>query len=709
MFLEKRTIYRLTLSSLSVDQVQPRESDGVVPALPRLIHAEDPTFVISMDRACQTPQEVAESNPFSRLVRDVYERLFTDDKRMERRGIKVEQKIGDNEAFLRISKSITNLPDEAEAGTILQVLQLDNNGFEAFMRQAEGVVRFWLGLRSRLQLTQRGLKASEQQAHLDNAIRQFVEKINKIARQIGSQFSLEEVDFSYAPVSTVIGKNRHSQDTVFRINERMDSLAYPAGLDIATSRERRLAGDQIELAHVSEDEGERALLKEGTWVERSFLIGGIPATIYFNDAYGAHHLNGAENLFSPIPAEFAKLLPPVKIYFGVPDSIMRGRKRVIYSHEGELRMMIGAVTGANGTEPGQENYYDSDYFGITKKSTLTLINMWISLLSIATSTQFFSERDKKEKTDELMKGIPGELSPLVESLCNMLKNSPQAFEKLLPQIEIPEIDYYPGRPGFNPSRYVFSPIHGAAYTIRIHGKLVNLVLPGDSGVGKSEILRELMTMGIEVESIQADDMLLSVFDRQTGKTFSIGDEVGTFTKTDDIKGTVSTSEERPIIGYGATLPKKNRRVIESGVADPHIPKEVHSFVGLVNAFAHDGGERSQQVDLGAFVETWKEGPYRPSSSVQGGGVGSGMVNVFLWNEFGPQFLKGALRQLLDQQFVDDPESWGATPEEAGVIRETRESLKAIRINTHHNGSQDDLGDTFANAAGSMNMILHRVF
>ena len=709
MFLEKRTIYKLTLDSIPVDRVQPRESDGVVPALPRLIHAEDPTFVISRDRACRSPEEIVASDPFSRLVKDVYARLFSNERRMERRGITVEQKIGDNEGFLRTSKNIANLPDDAESGTILQTLQLDQQEFEAFMRQTEGIVRFWLGIRSRLQLTERGLNASEEQAHLDNAIRQFVEKINKIARKIGSESSLEEVDFSYAPMSTVVGRNRHGKPSVFRVEDGMESLAYPPGLDIATSRERRLAGDQIELAHISEDEGERALLKKGTWVERSFLIGGVPATIFFNDAYGAHHLNGAENLFSAIPPGLAQLLPPVKIYFGAPDSIMRGRKRVIYSREGELRMMIGAVTGANDTEPGEENHHDMDYFGYIKKPMLTLINMWISLLSIATSTQFFSERNKRGKIDEIMKGIPGELAPLVKQLCTMSEDNPRAFEKLLPQVEIPEIDYYPGKPGFNPSRYVFFPIHGAAYTLRIHGRLVNLVLPGDSGVGKSEILRELMTMGIEVESIQADDMLLAVFDRQTGRTFSIGDEVGTFTKTDDIKGTVSTSEERPIIGYGATLPKKNRRVIESGVADPHTPKEVHSFVELINAFAHDGGERSQQVDLGAFVETWKKGPYRPSSSVQGGGVGSDMVNVFLWNDFGPQFLENALRQLLDQQFVEDPESWGATPEEAAVIRNTRERLTAIRVNTKHDGDQDDLGDTFLNAAGSMNRILHQVF
>ncbi len=608
----------------------------------------------------------------------------------------------------------------------------------------------WLSMRSLAQFKstgERGHSAELEALNLVGAIKDLVSRANQLAEQRGERRRVEfDEGVFLGPVTTVIGgiRSELSKDgvDVFRVKDGEVGVYYGEGVNVETHVKRRSTGAEVKLMSDLPPSlpHEREYLNGTKWTERRFIVGGMPVAIYFNSQFGSQMMPGAEALFGNLPpedgfaAQFLKSLsgdqealfrkagfkvpaekidrtPSIKLFFGVESQHMRGEDRILYTRDGELRMMLNAREGM-------------DYFGYLKKTLLYMMNVWLTVLSSAMAIKRFRDRQRDKVAhggadvpvdyvrqmdaygEEFKMDFPHQLMPLLEHMIGLMGvNRPERFESLMPQVEIPEIEYRPNKPGFDPGRYVLFPVHGAAYTVRVNsdkGESVeyNLVLPGDSGVGKSEILRELQSLGIEVAAVQADDMLFMIYDKESGKTFSIGDERGAFTKTDDLPegGSVRTTNVRPVVGYNANEKGGNRRVLEPNVSRPMEPKRVDGTLLLVNAYKHESNEvpRVSDMTLEDMVQVWSEGPYKKSSSVAGGGgVDAPVISAKLWNEFGPQHFfgrdggVGIYNILLREMFIEDPEVFGGVyrmrPERASErlegIREERARMFALRANT----------------------------
>lgn len=706
-------ILKLNLNSLKmpksvegvveVKDFQLQDGDDSVPALPRTIHAGEDPFVVDRKAACKSMQEIIASPSFKRFLE-----IFA-----ERKGIT------NLKFFLKTIALLKS--DELEIDdkeNLLTRVGLDNKNSDElkdFAADVNSSLDFWVGLRSRLQIHNLAADACEEQAKLEEAILEFIERANKVFGIL----ELPPIDIekhpSLAACLTATGQPRNSYSKTFRVK----TSTHSKGLNVETSRKRRRkAKISTRTNYKNNVPRERDILGEKSWVERRFSVGGICVSIFFRDDY-AHLLPGAENLFRDLSGKSIESdsngddPPKIKMYFGVDPKKMEGEERIICSRHDELRLMVAAIKGKDGLSPEDSNYDWMEYFGYLKKSLLTLTNSWNTIISAVTSAKYFLDRGMQKEHDELLENFPVPLRDLQGKLFELLDTKPEEFQKLLPKFDIPEIDYYPNEAGFDSGRYLFIPVHGAAYTIKIGDKTINFVLPGDSGVGKSEVMRMLEGEGeCEIEEVQADDMLSLIFDRQTGKTFSVGTEGGAFTKTDDLPlGTLQTTNHHPIVGYNAAEPTGNRRVVESSISKT-TPKKVDAFLALVNSDSKKGNQsRFKELSLEEFVELWIEGPYRPSSSVEGGGKESKKTFVAFWNVFIANGLRGIIKKLVRQMFVDDPTDWGAKTKIAGSqleddatrtnevesIIEARRGIQALLLNTCPSKGKG-LNDTFEEAA-----------
>jgi len=710
---------RVEENKIDVSDVQINEA-GKVPFFKRTILADEPeALVISGRRAAINAQEIVGSNGFNDLLVR-YEELFKDpidsDAMLERRQIDETQKISSHtkEQFKDFCVKVANYDGVSEAE-----MDISRGEFDKQVHRFKGLLNYWLGLRSSVQVNYHrksrenkiGVQttAQNEERNLEKSIYELIQKMNDVAVAVGSseRIVLNE-GVRLGAVETIVGAARNSMERVFRGLDGGEGISYPSGLNIETPVKRRKNGKdapvELECEH-NENESPKdrpahqsEILEKGKWTMRNYNVGGIPVSIYFNSKYGTHFLPGLEALFGEMGDETVDVDGHVRIYFGVePELMMEGQHRTIYSSGDQLRMMISAEEGM-------------DYFGYIKKSILTMTNLWISMLSSVMARENYYKNygsKSKPKVNKILDHIPHELRGLHEKLHSIYMEKPgegQAkFEKLLPRIKIKEIGYLPeGGPGFDSGQFILMPIHGAAYTIRTEdGKEMNFVLPGDSGVGKSEVLREVINMGIQVVSVQADDMLYVIFDRESGNLFSIGTEKGAFTKMDDLPldGKVMTSDVRPLVGYNAEEPKGNRRVVEPFIAKPNIPKKVDGILALVNAYKPEGEQRVKKVKLKELVKTWVEGPYRKSSSIDGGGEKeTAVTNVPFWNEFGPNMMPGVLEQLLEEILIDNP----SEPED---VRSRRNEIRAYIANTFGNGKFKEVAQAlvtqvFSEAVGS---------
>lgn len=700
----------LTVKTREIDvkDAQLNSETGNAPFVERTIFADErESLTIRGRRAAKNAQEIVNSQGFEDLL-DRYQRFFdhpTKDlqKMLERRKMELSQGITNPIKFKSVLRQIAGHDGSSQ-------LQISKEDFEKHLPCIKGVINYWLGLRSSFQLNARRKSndepvrttAQEEERHFLEAIQDLFKKINIVGRELGSEEELNIEEGTYpGAVHTVVGGTRDSIKKVFRVVSGEKGVSYGKGLNVETVTKRRTSGAPIDLeedrynTHMSIENRpahETEILEGGEWIMRTYNVGGLPIEVCFNSQYGSHLLPGLEALFGETDDSKISGDAPVKLYFGVDPKLMTGRKqRIVYSRHRELRMMISAEK-------------EMDYFGYLKKSLLTMKNLWISMLSSVMSRKYHLDEHAKNRNQEMMRDFPEELRELSIDLAKFQGKQPIRFEQtLLPQIEIPEIEYETKESGFNPGRYILMPVHGASYTIEMgDGKEMNFVLPGDSGVGKSEVLRELRSKGIKVTNIQADDMLYMVYDRETGQTYSVGTENGAFTKTDDLpqNGTVNTSDKRPLIGYNAEEKGGNRRVIEPLIAEPLVPKKVDGLLALVNAFKpEDEDQRVKQVSIQELVETWIEGPYKKSSSITGGGISGNIINVPFWNEFGPDKVTNLLRYLIHEIFINAPDdSEGITRSEKRIMQE-RGKIKAFIVNTFCESSGgDDLNKIFGMVA-----------
>lgn len=565
--------------------------------------------------------------------------------------------------------------------------------------------------------------AVKTQEEFELVLRELIEDINLQ----GLEKKLDTTCKSYAAaMGTVIGGYKREEPNVFQARD----YTYPEGVNIETSRTRREAGAPVPIEHGTPSRKEiLGELEDQTWITHRLNLGGMPVEICLNDEYGADLLPGIQALMGgeAIDDLPSKAAPVMKLYFGVSDEIMRGDERRMFAHPDKkfLGMMIADIRGKNprtgeDIEEGDKNYHFNHYFGYEKKSLLSLKNMWMLMLSATTQKQYYldqmsQESDPKERQrrqaqiNALKAGMPDQLQPLQTKLSNFLENDPEVFEQKLPRVQIPEISYDIESPDFDPTRYAFLPVHGAFYTVEYTNTAgracsKNLMFPGDSGVGKSEVMRALMEQGIKVDDILADDMLYVIADRQTAQMYAVGDEGGAFTKTDDISGKMKAMSDTPLVGYNAFEETKNRRVVESGIAKPLEPKKVEGIVELINVEKKEEGEpRVEKATLEETVENWIQGPYRKSSSVEGGGVKAGSDDVPFWNEFGVPHLAGTQKFLVEEILARTPEpTWanGNGNREAIVenIEAERKKLFTAVVHTHHSGDQDKLEETFQKVA-----------
>lgn len=708
-------------SEMDVSDVQIDKTTGRASFVRRTVFADErEALVISGRRAAKSAKEIVGSDGFDDLLVR-YDYMFWNPEEnlvsmLEKRKIDDSQRIPAKEKgdFKKFCAEVAAYDGSSEIG-------MDVETFDIQMYRFKGLLNYWLGLRSSAQVNyQRDSRekdgeriqttAQNEAENLRRSIAELITNMNKVAQALGSTESIDvNENMSLGPVETIVGAARNSMKQVFRAHDGGEGLTYDSGIDIKTSVKRRKGGAPIGLEFENFDgiqstkirpADEHEILGEGDWTMRNYNVGGIPVSIYFNSKYGTHFLPGLEALFGEMGDDPVDADGPVKIYFGVdPNSMMEGQQRTIYSRHGELRMMISAEQ-------------DMDYFGYLKKSMLTMTNLWISMLSSVMARKNYSEHpETRDRIKTMMDGFPLELNGLHEELYKLLGTQPIKFEGLLPKVRVKEMGYSPKGEGFNSGQYILMPVHGAAYTIKTtSGKEINFVLPGDSGVGKSEVLRELINMGIEVISIQADDMLYMIYDRETGSLYSVGTEKGAYTKTDDlpVDGKVNTSDKRPLVGYNAEERKGNRRVVEPFVSNPNKPKRVDGLLALVNAYEANGDQRVKKVELKELVETWVQGPYKQSSSVQGGGGKSAeIVNVPFWNEFGPDKVVNLLRQLIMEIFVTEPEEYGATSKDALNVIKRRGRIKAYKVDTAPREGED-LSHTFRKVAAELKEIFDEV-
>jgi hypothetical protein len=694
---------------IDVEEAQWDPKTGKAPFVERTIFADERIALnISGHRAARDVREIVRSRGFNDLL-ERYEQFFShapDDleKMLEKRKIDQSQRITDPEKFRRIFKQIA----EYEGASPIEISKDD---FEKHLHSFRGLLNYWLGLRSSLQLDAIRendkitlTTAQEEERNFLAAIQDLIAKINTVAESLESEERIDTEEGMYlGAIDTIVGGTRDSVSNVFRVLDGEKGVNYGKGLNIETIVKRRTSGAPIELmednnnTHVSikkRPAHENEILESEEWIMRTYNVGGLPIAVYFNSKYGSHLLPGLEALFGEMDNGNVVGIAPVKLYFGVdPELMTGGKQRIVYSRHRELRMLISA----------EENM---DYFGYLKKSILTAANLWSSMLSGVMSRKHYLDEETPEKNSEMMRNFPEELRGLFTELMEFQGKKPMLFEQTaLPQTNIQNIRYLTRLSGFNPGRYIFMPVHGASYTIDMgSGKEMNFVLPGDSGVGKSEVLRELKSKGIEVSNIQADDMLYMIYDKNTGKTYSVGTESGAFTKTDDLPADskINTSDKRPLVGYNAEESGGNRRVVEPSVAKPLIPKRIDGFLALVNAFEPDDeSQRVKKIDLQDLVETWIEGPYKKSSSVTGGGSGGEIVNVPFWNEFGPDKVTHMLRHLMNEMFINEPEN-GNTE----IVDRNRKKIKAFMVNTYCK-EDSDLNGTFGAAADQLQAELKK--
>jgi len=680
---------------------------GIVPAFDRNIKAAEVAVPLTEKKICTTTEEILQSSSFKIVVT----RFFQKQNR--------ESEVADFISFAQ-SRATSSAAQK--------------NQPSPYFKDAQDLLNFWRNSKFRFHITHaKSTTAVQDQDTFEKIFRDLLAKYNA---GLSADNQLNEDHHSYsASAGLAQGNTKRDEPHVFSTS----SFAYPVGINMETARSRREAGAPIPIQHghplrkeILGDPEERS------WISHRINIGGMPVEVCLNDAYGADLLLGLQSLMGGEAIESlpVKAPPVLKLYFGVSDDIMRGDERRIFAHPQKrfLGIMVADIRGYNprtgeAIGSGEPNELFNHYFGYLKKSLLSLQNMWVLMVSATTQKKYYlnhiadepdsAERQRRRvQINEIKKGMPDQLQPLYTKLSILMDNDPDVFEARLPRVTIPEIEYDTDSPNFDATRYSFLPVHGAFYTVEytnVSGekKSKNLMFPGDSGVGKSEVMRALIEQGIAVTDILADDMLYLIADRQTAQMFAVGDEGGAFTKTDDISGIMCSLEDTPLVGYNATEITGNRRLVESGIAKPLEPKKVEGILELMNVTAiQDGEPRVKKVTLEQTVKNWIQGPYRKSSSVEGGGVKSASDDVPFWNEFGVPHLAGTQQFLVEEILSRKPEpTWaeGNVEREEIIdhIQSERGQIFTAVVHTRHNGEQKDLEKTFHQVAIELAAFLRK--
>jgi energy-coupling factor transporter ATP-binding protein EcfA2 len=196
------------------------------------------------------------------------------------------------------------------------------------------------------------------------------------------------------------------------------------------------------------------------------------------------------------------------------------------------------------------------------------------------------------------------------------------------------------------------PYHGAMIRISMkNGRSANVLLMGDSGAGKSELLEAFRTIGkdhIRDTRVIADDMgSLAIAD--DGKIMGYGTEIGAFVRLDDLhKGYVFAQIDRAII---MSPQKVNARVvIPVTTLDELLQGYEVEYILYANNYEavdekHPIIERFSKKD--AALKVFREG----RAMAKGTTTAKGLVHSYFANVFGPTQYQDVHEKIADRYFA----------------------------------------------------------
>ena len=210
---------------IDVSEVQMNKDDGKAPFVTRTIFADErEALIISDRRAAKNAQEVVGSKGFDDLL-DRYDGMFVNSgedlaSMLEKRKIEESQRIfaferGD---FKNFCNKIANYDSSL-------AFEIEPEEFDKQINRFKGLLNYWLGLRSSIQVEHREKGGSGRQTtaqieekNLERSISELIQKFNIVAGAVGSKEKIEINENMYlGAVETIVGAARNSLKKVFRV------------------------------------------------------------------------------------------------------------------------------------------------------------------------------------------------------------------------------------------------------------------------------------------------------------------------------------------------------------------------------------------------------------------------------------------------------------------------------------------------------------
>ena len=226
------------------------------------------------------------------------------------------------------------------------------------------------------------------------------------------------------------------------------------------------------------------------------------------------------------------------------------------------------------------------------------------------------------------------------------------------------------------------PIHGAMVKIVLNnGDKANVVIVGDSGVGKSEsieALRSLKANNISEMTIIFDDM--GTFAKEDNKIKAYGTEIGAFVRLDDLEEGYAFKElDRSIF--------MNPDKINSRLITP-VSNYQDIIQGLpidILLYANNYSELKPNKEAIKFfddLETAKSVFIEGKRMSKGTTTETGMTTSFFANPFGPYQMESETRKIIDdifQQLASDGTKMGVLNTQLGVSGMEKKGPKQAAI------------------------------